>query len=217
MFINLHCHKNESIAGTISVINVEAAKNSDYTFSCGNKCLSFGIHPWKSFDWEIEEIKMLESLFDIKNVIIIGEIGFDKYCSSPKDKQLDVFISQLMVADKLRKPVLLHNVGGSEIIFKAKSEFKSVPAWIMHGFRGNLQEMQQLSSKGFYFSFGEKYNIEALKSCDKNSLFIETDVSDKSIEEIYRLIAETRGESMEELVSQVETNFAHLMSLMHNR
>lgn len=217
MFIDLHCHKNESTAGTISVINVEATKNNDNNFSLENRYLSFGIHPWKSFYWETEEIKLLENLFDIPNVILIGEIGFDKNCSSPKEKQIDVLRSQLMIADKLRKPVLLHNVGGMEIFLKAKRDLKGIPAWVMHGFRGSLQEMQQLSSKGFYFSFGEKYNIDALKSCDKNRFFIETDVSDKSIEEVYRSVAETRGESIIELVSQVETNFAYLISLMHNR
>lgn len=213
MFVDLHCHKDKSIAGTISVLNVEATKNNDNLFSPENRYLSFGIHPWKSLDWEIEEIKLLECFFDIPNVILIGEIGFDKYCSSPEEKQIDVLRSQLMIADKLKKPVLLHNVGGMEIILKAKYEFKDIPAWIIHGFRGNLQETQQLSSKGFYFSFGEKFNIEALKSCDTNRLFIETDVSDKCIEEVYRLIAETREESIQELVSQVETNFRNLISI----
>ena len=213
MFIDLHCHKNKSIAGTISVLNVEATKNNDNLFSLESRYLSFGIHPWKSSDWETEEIKLLESIYDIPNVILIGEIGFDKYCTSPKEKQIDVLRSQLIIADKLRKPVLLHNVGGIEIILKAKCEFRSIPVWIIHGFRGNLQEMQQLSSKDFYFSFGEKYNIEALKSCDKNRLFIETDVSDKCIEEVYRLVAESRGESVKELVSQVESNFNKLISI----
>jgi TatD DNase family protein len=219
MYIDLHCHKREVKADTLSIINVEISKdilknkassifNNDLHFK--ESYISLGIHPWQTSAWEDEDILMYKSLFENKNVLFVGETGYDKYCDVQKEKQIEVFNSQLAIADSLRKPVLLHNVGGMEIILKAKNNYKSIPAWILHGFRGNLQELRQFSAKNFYFTFGEKFNAEALKACDETRLFIETDVSEKSIEEIYRLVAETRSVSMNELVSQVEVNFNNL-------
>ena len=224
MLIDLHCHKKEVKADTLSIINVEVSKdilqnklsllfNNDLQFK--DSYISLGVHPWQSSFWKGEDILLCKSLFENKNVLFIGETGFDKHCDVQKEKQTEVFSSQLNIADSLKKPVLLHNVGGMEIILKAMKEYKSIPAWILHGFRGNIQELKQLTAKDFYFSFGEKFNAETLKACDETRLFIESDVSEKSIEEIYSLVAETRGVSVNELVSQIEINFKKLISLIH--
>lgn len=65
--------------------------------------------------------------------------------------------------------------------------------WIWHGFRGNRQTAEMLVGKGFYLSFGERWNADAVRSIPPERLLIETDDSQLSINQIAERIAAVRN------------------------
>ena len=83
---------------------------------------------------------------------------------------------------------------------------------IFHGFIGSAEQAQRALGKGYYLSFGERCakspkTIEALRITPLDRIFVETDESTVSIEQIYHLIASLRGISIEELTDAIEQNY----------
>lgn len=213
MFIDIHSHIIDKPVLGIRVLNL-MSENSDSDKIGLNMTqqrgiyYSAGIHPWYSEGWNADELIKLMSVFEDKNVILIGEIGLDKFCKVPFRIQNKIFISQLEAANSLKKPVILHVVKEMENVINLKKKYPEIQAWIIHGFRGGSQEARQYISKGFSLSFGYKFSEDGLKSCPEDKLFIETDESDLNIEEIYKMIAKTRLVSIEDLALQIERNFS---------
>ena len=79
--------------------------------------------------------------------------------------------------------------------------------WIIHGFRGNHIQAQQLCSLGFYLSVGMKCMEDSLLSIPIRSLFLETDESNTPLRELYHRVASLRQISVEELLLQIKENF----------
>lgn len=77
-------------------------------------------------------------------------------------------------------------------------------AWIIHGFRGKKELAESLVRQGFYLSFGEKYQAEALQTMPADRLLLETDESICLIEELYRRAACQRNIGVEQLVSKIQ-------------
>lgn len=161
---------------------------------------AFGIHPQSlsSTCFNIEENllfleKLLESEKNEKSsssnkekVYAIGETGFDFFTnefSSKKEMQEELFITQIMLAIKYNKPVIIHCRKANEKLFEHKALLKKVPAVLFHSFMGSLTEAQSLIKKGInaYFSFGKqmlngnKKVIECVKNLPLSNLLCETD------------------------------------------
>lgn len=212
MFIDIHSHNIDKPVFGIRVFNLLSENFDSDTIGLNiakhtNILYSAGIHPWYCGGWKAGDIKKIMPVFEDKQVILIGEIGLDKLSKVPFEKQNEIFISQLDIANILKKPVILHIVKDMENVINLKRNYPKIPAWIIHGFRGGPQEARQYISKGFNLSFGSKYNEEGLKACPVNKLFIETDESDFNIDEIYKMIAKSRSVDIEILEMQVERNF----------
>lgn len=169
-----------------------------------NIYFSVGIHPWKAHDIDFSAAaefsvltklsaaevlpskpslslpenlqESLRCMLQHPRVVLMGEMGLDKVCDAPYDKQLKLFEQQLMLAAELNKPVILHVVKAIDDVLALHKRFSSsIPAWIVHGFRGNAQQAQQYLRHGFYLSFGQHYHPDALQICPPDRLFFETD------------------------------------------
>ena len=166
--------------------------------------LSTGIHPWRARD-EVNPEK-LRAVFSADAISLIGEIGLDKKAVVDFKLQLEVFECQLKLAAAYHKPVLIHTVGSMSEMLALKEKYSEIPAWIIHGFRGKAIQAAQWINHGCYLSFGMNYNAEALQSCPADKLFLETDVSGISIEQVYNRAARTRVCSVAALENQLEKN-----------
>ena len=91
-------------------------------------------------------------------------------------------------------------------LFDAMKEMKPRVPWIIHGFRGKPESAKQLLNAGLYLSFGEKYNVEALRVTPLDRLFLETDEATCSIHDIYNKVAEDLEMDVEKLEKQVKNN-----------
>jgi TatD DNase family protein len=92
-----------------------------------------------------------------------------------------------------------------------KKVLPSVP-WVIHGFRGKPELARQLLELGFYLSYGEKFNVDSLRITPLEKLCTETDERKVSIEDICFRIAEVKGISVEELLSQTNRLIANIDS-----
>jgi len=214
MWIDIHSHQAQQKAGLKRILSVEPADfkrfDTGVDLQGERASMSLGIHPWNALDWDLNSVLSLMDDFLNKKVLFIGEIGLDKSSTVPFSNQMLVFKTQLEMAVKCNKPVLLHVVRAMAETLQAKKEYPTIPAWVIHGFRGGKQEAEQYISKGFYLSFGPKFNKEGLLACPSDRLLLETDNSGVDINVVYELVEQVLQCTLEKLEKQIESNFSTL-------
>ncbi len=157
-------------------------QHPDCWFSCG-------VHPWNAEDSD-SQLHLLEEIIVEPNVVAIGEAGLDKLRGAEMSVQIDVFRKQIELAMDVNKPLIIHCVKAWDELIRLYKEYEgsNIP-WIIHGYRGNPQQTQQLSRVGFKFSIGEKFNVDSLKEIPLTDIFCETDGSDLTICKVYENIS----------------------------
>lgn len=208
MFIDIHTHADGTNEDQLAVHSIDllAAQALGESFSF-SKYVSIGLHPWWAEQWNMDLQLKLESVLLQTNVVFLGEIGIDNLCGVPLNLQKDVYFAQLEIASNVRKPVLIHMVRSLETICASKKQFPSIPAWIVHGFRGKPREVLRLVDLGFYLSFGMGFNHQSVACCPIESLFLETDDSNIDLNNLYMEVANIKGVSVSLLEQQVKRNF----------
>lgn len=179
---DVHTHNKDVVNG---IVSCGVYDNTD-----GLKCLSMGIHPWNvSVLWEEELETMVRNCVSNEvssRLAAIGEIGIDKVRGGSMQLQKDCFKAQLYVAEKLRKPVILHCVKAVSEVLACLKEVKFSQPVVFHGFRGRAPMARQLLVKGYYLSFGPNFNAESLRlAYGVGQMYLETDDSGVSIEKVY--------------------------------
>ena len=169
--------------------------------------ISVGIHPWHiPAEWE-ETFAAIEAVAAEKNVVAIGECGIDKLRGAAETEiQKKVFLAHATLAEKVRKPMIVHCVKSFDEIIEIRKQMSPSQAWIIHGFRGKPQQARQLTGAGLYLSLGEHFNPMSAKAVPLDRLFVESDESQRPISEIYGSIAGAKGMTAEELVSAIRGN-----------
>ncbi len=177
---------------------------------------SLGIHPWQLRDVEVNCTSEPDTFAAALNNIetsgasAIGEIGLDLLSGNPSLQEF-VFVSQLRLAERLRKPVILHCVRTFEPVMKLLASF-CLSAVLFHGFIGSAQQAAAALKKGYYLSFGQRSlespkTVEALKRTPLTRLFLETDESSLPIAELYTQTAALLALPVSELMTQLYTNY----------
>lgn len=201
-FLDFHHHKQIQ-QGIYNLNHLEAIPDTMF---------SAGIHPkditqnWKS---DFEEIK--KKTLD-KNCIAIGECGLDGLITVDEKLQNEVFQAQLSWAEEIKKPVIIHCVRRfSQILHFKKAK---IPL-IIHGFNKKETIAEELLNVGFYLSFGraamESLSLQKIiRNIPIDRLFLETDNSDFSIQDLYEKVAEVRSVSVENLKNQMWENLGNI-------
>lgn len=175
---------------------------------------SVGIHPWDA-DLPIS-INDLEKLIQHQNCLAIGECGLDKVIEIDLDFQKKVFISQLELAVKYQKPVIIHCVKAFDELMEICSSFHSKIPLVIHGFNKSQQLLQQLINKGFYISlhssifYKTDYNF---LNIPMEKIFLETDDNESLlIEDVYQKAATCFQVKEDDLKEKIYTNFTTLFN-----
>lgn len=113
--------------------------------------------------------------------------------------QQEAFRAQIRISEKYKLPMIIHCVKAIDDLLRIRKVEKTSMKWIFHGFRGKPQQALQLLGHGIDISFGSRYNEESVKAVPLDSLWIETDTADISIDKIYSDIARLKNISIEEL------------------
>ena len=175
------------------------------------QCYSAGIHPWDTVEQPDEEaFASLECLAARKEVVAIGECGVDLLKRGPLFRQLQILKRQIEISEKFRKPVIFHCVKGADILMGLKRDLNPRQPWIIHGFRGKPQLAAQLTEKGFFLSFGEKFNADTVMAMPDDRILAETDESILSISEIIGALSVAANR---DLLPSILANTASLLPL----
>jgi TatD DNase family protein len=199
--------QNNNYILNVYPLGFEYAKDSDACpwFSCG-------VHPWYSEDAE-PQIKFLKEIASDPRIVAIGEAGYDKLKGPDLQIQKQIFEQQVELSEQLHKPLIIHCTKAWDELLASHKKYKPKQPWILHGYRGKPELTKQLLNHGFYFSIGEKFNVESLKKIPLERLFCETDVTDIPISEIYDKIADGLQIPIENLASHIEENVRKIFSL----
>ena len=181
--------------------------------------MTFGVHPWwlDNPDYQpAQDLFRLETLLKENKIAAIGETGIDRLHKETIDLQIEVFEQHIRLSEQYQKPLIIHNVKGTADILLLHKKYQPRQAWIIHGFNGNESEIHLLINKGIFLSVGESIFYEnrkiakSISSIPLDHLFLETDMSEKTIQEIYEKVAKRLNLPLDVLKERIFANFARL-------
>ena len=173
---------------------------------------SIGIHPWHIDGNGQEQLSKLKQWITHPHVLAIGECGLDKVCSTDFYLQQEVFTKQILLANSIQKPLVIHCVRAWEEVFSLlKKQEIAVPV-IFHGFAKNAVIARRISSEGYYLSFGKALQQdrirEILGNIPSDRFFLETDDAALSIKSVYDMATDTLSIDHNSLSLQLQKNAA---------
>ena len=113
-----------------------------------------GIHPHNADQLNQNALDELRKLSENPKVVAIGEIGLDYYRNlSPRETQKKAFEAQLLLAEELKLPVVIHNREAHIDTLKMVSKFEGKIGGIMHCFSGSREMAERHVKSDFYISF----------------------------------------------------------------
>lgn len=172
---------------------------------------SLGIHPWTTANLPTkEQWARFEELAALPCVVAIGECGVDKLKGGPLFKQLIVMNRQIDIAERLGKPLIIHDVKAHDVITGLKRELLPKQKWLVHGLRAKPTVAKMLTDAGIYVSFGEKLNPGSISVVPTNMLLAETDESQLPIEDIIGNISGVLGYDATRQIAQNTAEFLGL-------
>lgn len=220
----------EAGVGIVTVgTGIESSKKAiELAESHENMWAIVGIHPTDAKDITDAEFAELQELAKHAKVVAIGECGLDYFHSAPEEmeKQRDIFIKHIELANSLNKPLMLHVRNGKTaehnayqetiVILKEKSKVRAN----FHFFAGTVQDAHDIVALGNtvsftgVLSFARTYD-DVVRNIPLVSIMSETDCPfvapiphrGKRNEPVYvietvKKIAEIRGEDVQ-VVSSV--------------
>ncbi len=196
MIIDTHAHINKleydnldeiilKLKEYIIINNGINEETNKLVLEMANKYSNFyaavGYHPENVDEIKDINLKILESYLNNPKVLAIGEIGLDyHYCSDNKEKQKEMFIKQLELAEKYDKPVIVHSRDAIEDTFNILSKYK-VKADI-HCFSSSLEMAERFIKIGSSIGIGgtltfknNKKTVEVVKNINLSKILLETD------------------------------------------
>ena len=207
-FFNFHTHQFTNNPDILELVN-----QYPQDFDVSIPFYSVGIHPWHIVENRIAaDLKIIEDKLTEDNCLAIGECGLDKRIEVPFELQILVFEKQLALAEKYKKPVVIHCVAAFQEVIAIKKKMQSTVPLIVHGFSKNSQIADQLIKEGFYISFGKYLLVNpdlktVFQNVPDNRFFLETDTLDESIAAVYDLASEYKGLTIKELREIISNNF----------
>ncbi len=129
-----------------------------------------------------KDVEKIELLAKEDKVVAIGEIGLDYYWNKDnKEKQREVFIAQIDIANKLNLPIVIHTREATVDTIEILKENLPVKRGVFHCCPLNQELIKEGLKLGFYISFSGNITFKNAKSedCIKlvplDRLLIETD------------------------------------------
>ena len=114
-----------------------------------------GIYPSeaKTYTQEVED-RMIELAKNHK-VKAVGEIGLDYYWDkSLVDLQKEVYVKQILLANKLNLPIVIHDREAHKDAYDLLLEYNQSSKALFHCFSGSVEFMRECVKKGWYIALG---------------------------------------------------------------
>lgn len=206
MIYDIHTHRHPATPGTAIV-----QLTPDAFYPQPGHLYSIGLHPWDiRSDWRTQMAKLLVMALH-PQVLMIGEAGMDKKNgTAPLDLQMEVFREHVRLSELTHKPLIIHCVKAIDELLALRKETKATLPWIIHGFRGNVEQWHQLTRAGLHVSIGNRHDATLAQELTPQHLLLESDdLGD--IDTTYQLVNEATGLDIPTLAHHVTDNILQIM------
>ena len=173
--------------GVVGVINmgsdmeslrqtVELCDKYDYFYG------AVGIHPECAADLPEDWLEQVEALLSHPKIVAVGEIGLDYHWEDacPRERQKEVFIAQLELAERHGLPVVIHDREAHGDMMEILRKFR--PKGVVHCFSGSVELARETVALGMYIGLGgvvtfknARHSVEVAKDIPLDRLLTETD------------------------------------------
>ena len=213
-FIDFHTHSQiQDGDDVLEVVSIHPDKYKHATY------YTIGYHPWWTLnildDTQINIMRM--HYLQNANCLGLGEFGLDKIKGNNLDVQEEIVIQQLLLANELNAPVVLHCVRAFDRLLRLAKNYKQTP-WVVHGFVRNKTLAQQVIDAGIYLSIAPHNQMtatmqEMLAYLPEDRMFLETD-SDftLTIQQRYAIFADIKGLEISTIQTVLFENFKKFFS-----
>ncbi len=190
-----------------------------------------GFHPSELHKYREGDLDEIAALCKSAKCVALGEIGLDYHFEDnpSKETQRELFIRQLVLADNLGLPVVLHSRDAAqetlEILEAHRALLKN--SGLMHCYSYSPEMSERFLSLGLYFSFGgpatfknAKKVWESIQRIPAQRILSETDCpylapvpfrgefpnEPKNVKYVVERLAELKGVAIGEMAKQIENN-----------
>lgn len=171
MFIDTHCHLSREDYDDIDLVikeNRESNISKIIISGCSKDSifesielskkyediyLTLGYHPSEVDVVNDDDLVELENLLKLDKVVGLGEIGLDYYYGKDnKNEQIELFRKQLIIAERLDIPVVIHSRDAVEDTINILKEFDLTG--VIHCFSGSVETAKIYTSMGYMLGIG---------------------------------------------------------------
>lgn len=195
---------------------------------------AYGLHPMYMAVHQTEHIQQLDAWLDENPAVAVGECGLDFYIPEyNSEAQIKLFEAQLQIARNHHLPVIIHCRKAMDQVLQLLRRIKPLTG-VLHSFNGSRQQADQAMELGFKFGIGGPITYERAKKMrtliavlPQETLLLETDAPDQPISghqgkrnepalmvHVLNALAETRGESVEDVARYTTENAQRLFHLL---
>lgn len=172
MFVDTHCHLGKKYHFDIdNIIKKAIDKGVKFIIISGydretnkevielakkyeNVYATIGYGPSIAENVKDEDLELLKEQGLYNKIVGIGEIGLDYYRNKYKDKQKDIFIKQIEIANELNKPIVVHNRDADDDVYNILKEAKLNKNGAIHCFNSDYLMGEKFIKLGFYLGIG---------------------------------------------------------------
>ena len=139
-----------------------------------------GFHPECLDDVPTDYLDKLEKFLAHPKCVALGEIGLDYHWDTPRDLQKRIFEEQLILANKLDVPVIVHDREAHKDTMDYLKKYK--PKGLVHCFSGSVEMLKEVLKLGMSISLGgvvtfknARHSVECAEYVPMDRLMLETD------------------------------------------
>ena len=148
--------KREGVTGIVSICNNlrDFFQVHENLKTAGHVHFAVGVSPSEVVnpgrDWQMR----VEEGVQLPRVVAIGETGLDYYRKfGDKDSQIELFIAQLELADRLDKPVIIHNRDAGNDVLEILRQKVPRRGGVLHCYSEDWEYAQRALELNVYISF----------------------------------------------------------------
>ena len=218
-----------------SIESSEIANRHDGVYFCA------GFHPSELGKYKDGDLERLKTLCKNEKCVAVGEIGLDYHFDDnpPKERQKELFVAQLKLADELGLPVVIHSRDAclDTLTLLRENQALLKKGGLLHCYSYSAETVKDFVDLGLYFSFGgpctfknSKKAQESVKLIPAHRLLSETDCpyltpvpfrgvfpnQPKNVKYVVEKLAELREWSTQETEKQINENAKRLFFKLEN-